>query len=70
MDVTIYTFVTALLLQTFDIQIFNADYVIVVDMVPRELMEKIVSLILDFIIYLVQLVYEFLMILSAFLSSG
>ena len=69
MDVPMHTFVFTPLFQTFDIQVFNTNGIIIVDIRSGELMEETVSLIIDSLINLVQLIPKLPAIVGALLSS-
>ena len=62
--------IVAIILQALDIQIFNADDIVIVDVHPGKRVKEIRSLAIDFPRSLIQLIPKFLAIIGAFLSPG
>jgi hypothetical protein len=53
-----HTVIMAVLFQTFDIQILNANDIEVIDIHPRELMQEIISLAVDSLMQLCNLILD------------
>ncbi len=58
MNAAMHTVIMAVLFQTFDIQILNANDIEVIDIHPRELMQEIISLAVDSLMQLCNLILD------------
>jgi len=58
MDAAMHTIILAFLFQTFDIKILNANYIEAIDIHPRELMQEIISLAVDSLMQLSDLILD------------
>ena len=58
MDAAMHIIIMAFLFQTFYIKILNANYIEAIDIHPRELMQEIISLAVDSLMQLGNLIFE------------
>ena len=58
MNAAMHTVIMAVLFQTFDIKILNANDIEVIDIHPRELMQEIISLAVDSLMQLGNLILD------------
>ncbi len=63
------SFAITILFEPFDIQIFNADDIVFVDIHPGKLMKEIRSLIINSLMNLIQLIFELLAVIRTVLCS-
>ena len=70
MNTAMHTVIMAFLSQTFDIKILNADDIKVVDIHPRELMQEIISLEIDSLMQLGNLIFDCSIIIRSIHRSG
>jgi len=70
MNAAMHTIMMAFLFQTYNIKIFNADDIKAIDIHPRELMQEIISLAIDSLMQLSNLILEGLIIIRSTHRSG
>jgi len=70
MDGAMHTIIMAFLSQTFDIKILNANYIEAIDIHPRELMQEIISLAVDSLMQLSDLILDRVAIIRSLLGSS
>ena len=70
MNAAMHTIIMAFLFQTFDIKILNTDDIEVIDIHPRELMQEIISLAVDSLMQLSNLILDRLIIIRSPHRSG
>ena len=70
MNAAMHTIIMAFLSQTFDIKILNADDIKVINIHPRELMQEIISLAVDSLMQLGNLILDRLIIIRSIHRSG
>ena len=70
MNAAIHTIIMAFLSQTFDIKILNANYIEAIDIHPRKLMQEIISLAVDSLMQLGDLILDRVAIIRSLLGSS
>ena len=70
MNAAMHTIIMAFLFQTFDIKILNANYIEAIDIHPRELMQEIISLAVDSLMQLSDLILDRVAIIRSLLGSS
>ena len=65
MNAAMHTIIMAFLFQTFDIKILNANDIEAIDIHPRELMQIIISLAVDSLMQLGNLIFESFIIIRS-----
>ena len=70
MDAAMHTIIMAFLTQTFDIKILNANYIETIDIHPRELMQEIISLAVNSLMQLSDVILDLVAIIRSLLGSS
>ena len=70
MNAAMHAVIVAVLFQTFDIKILNANDIEIIDIHPRELMQEIISLAVDSLMQLDNLILDGLIIIRPPHRSG
>ena len=70
MNAAMHTVIMTVLFQTFDIKILNANDIKVIDIHPRELMQEIISLAVDSLMQLGNLIFDGFIIIRSPHRSG